>query len=167
MSLYQQWEKMIEEQGRSKKVDYNKFIEEYLQKEKEVYEQILADHTQTVSGTCSELAKKFGMSAPEFAGFIDGINTSLKEEINLEELTEDTHVTLDIDYEKLYWNMLDAQAEWLYTLPAWENILTEERREEITKDYKQSKIVVKPKKVGRNEPCPCGSGLKYKKCCGK
>jgi uncharacterized protein YecA (UPF0149 family) len=21
--------------------------------------------------------------------------------------------------------------------------------------------------VGRNDPCPCGSGLKYKKCCGK
>lgn len=26
--------------------------------------------------------------------------------------------------------------------------------------------VVKSKKVGRNEPCPCGSGKKYKKCCG-
>lgn len=26
--------------------------------------------------------------------------------------------------------------------------------------------VVKKKKVGRNEPCPCGSGKKYKKCCG-
>ncbi len=25
--------------------------------------------------------------------------------------------------------------------------------------------IVKPKKVGRNEPCPCGSGKKYKKCC--
>ena len=25
----------------------------------------------------------------------------------------------------------------------------------------------KGKKVGRNEPCPCGSGKKYKKCCGK
>ncbi len=23
------------------------------------------------------------------------------------------------------------------------------------------------KKLGRNEPCPCGSGSKYKKCCGK
>jgi uncharacterized protein YecA (UPF0149 family) len=23
-----------------------------------------------------------------------------------------------------------------------------------------------PQKVGRNEPCPCGSGKKYKKCCG-
>ncbi|MBW6463744.1 MAG: SEC-C domain-containing protein [Firmicutes bacterium] len=22
-------------------------------------------------------------------------------------------------------------------------------------------------KIGRNEPCPCGSGKKYKKCCGK
>jgi preprotein translocase subunit SecA len=26
--------------------------------------------------------------------------------------------------------------------------------------------VVKGKKVGRNDPCPCGSGKKYKKCCG-
>ena len=27
--------------------------------------------------------------------------------------------------------------------------------------------VIKENKVGRNEPCPCGSGKKYKKCCGK
>jgi len=26
---------------------------------------------------------------------------------------------------------------------------------------------IKKKKIGRNEKCPCGSGLKYKKCCGK
>jgi len=24
-----------------------------------------------------------------------------------------------------------------------------------------------PKSAGRNDPCPCGSGKKYKKCCGK
>ena len=24
-----------------------------------------------------------------------------------------------------------------------------------------------PVKVGRNEPCPCGGGTKYKKCCGR
>lgn len=28
------------------------------------------------------------------------------------------------------------------------------------------KTVVAENKVGRNEPCPCGSGKKYKKCCG-
>ncbi len=25
--------------------------------------------------------------------------------------------------------------------------------------------IIKPPKVGRNDPCPCGSGKKYKKCC--
>jgi len=29
------------------------------------------------------------------------------------------------------------------------------------------KPVVAGKKIGRNEPCPCGSGKKYKKCCGR
>jgi len=29
------------------------------------------------------------------------------------------------------------------------------------------KTVVAEKKVGRNDPCPCGSGQKYKKCCEK
>ena len=27
--------------------------------------------------------------------------------------------------------------------------------------------VIKKEKVGRNDPCPCGSGKKYKNCCGK
>lgn len=29
------------------------------------------------------------------------------------------------------------------------------------------KTIVKPAKIGRNEPCPCGSGKKYKNCCGR
>jgi len=36
---------------------------------------------------------------------------------------------------------------------------------EILLNPPKAKIV--EKKVGRNEPCPCGSGKKYKKCCGK
>lgn len=31
----------------------------------------------------------------------------------------------------------------------------------------EQKTVIKGKKIGRNDPCPCGSGKKYKKCCGK
>jgi uncharacterized protein YecA (UPF0149 family) len=45
--------------------------------------------------------------------------------------------------------------------------LTEEQRNQISQDYKKSKTVVKEKEPGRNDPCPCGSGKKYKKCCGK
>ena len=31
----------------------------------------------------------------------------------------------------------------------------------------KKKPIKKAEKIGRNDPCPCGSGLKYKKCCGK
>jgi preprotein translocase subunit SecA len=38
----------------------------------------------------------------------------------------------------------------------------------ITNDGKDGvKIQKKSDKVGRNDPCPCGSGKKYKQCCGK
>jgi SEC-C motif-containing protein len=45
------------------------------------------------------------------------------------------------------------------------------KREEGTWFFTEG-VMVKPKpisvqKTGRNEPCPCGSGLKHKKCCGK
>jgi preprotein translocase subunit SecA len=33
------------------------------------------------------------------------------------------------------------------------------------KPYDFNETVVKKKKIGRNDPCPCGSGKKYKKCC--
>jgi preprotein translocase subunit SecA len=32
---------------------------------------------------------------------------------------------------------------------------------------RQEPIVRETPKIGRNDPCPCGSGKKYKKCCGK
>ena len=35
----------------------------------------------------------------------------------------------------------------------------------ICMDRKRDTTITKDKKVGRNEPCPCGSGKKYKKCC--
>lgn len=100
-------------------------------------------------------------------GFLDGINESLKVANPIEEMTEDTKVTLDIDLEKLYYNMVEAKADWLYELPAWDKLLTAERRKEIYREQKKSGTIVKPKKIGRNDPCPCGSGKKYKQCCGR
>ncbi|HJG95841.1 MAG TPA: SEC-C domain-containing protein, partial [Romboutsia timonensis] len=52
-------------------------------------------------------------------------------------------------------------------LPGWEAILSADKRKELQKAYKTSKTIVKEEKVGRNDACPCGSGKKYKKCCGK
>jgi len=99
-------------------------------------------------------------------GFLDGIDDSLVEANPIETMDESTEVNLIFDKEKLYKNMVRAQADWLYELPQWEEIIPEERRKELYKEQKRSGTIHKDKKIGRNEPCPCGSGKKYKKCCG-
>jgi len=41
------------------------------------------------------------------------------------------------------------------------------RRRAAAAGRPEGKPPAAPRKVGRNDPCPCGSGLKYKKCCGR
>jgi len=36
-----------------------------------------------------------------------------------------------------------------------------------SKPSNKANVIVKETKIGRNELCPCNSGKKYKKCCGK
>lgn len=45
--------------------------------------------------------------------------------------------------------------------PVTRNVQTNDDKSDSVKKPKKSK------KVGRNDPCPCGSGKKYKQCCGK
>ena len=40
-------------------------------------------------------------------------------------------------------------------------------RDEAQKQESKNMTVIKGVKIGRNDPCPCGSGKKYKKCHGK
>ena len=107
------------------------------------------------------------MTPEVFTGFMDGINDSLVCGYEIDKLAEDTDIELKVDFEKLFYNMLDAKAKWLYTLPEWEKILSEEKRKELTRAWRKSGQIVNENKIGRNDPCPCGSGKKYKKCCGK
>ena len=111
------------------------------------------------------MAEKYNLSLLEMAGFLDGINDSLVEPNPIEELEEDTKVSLAFDKKKLYMNMVDAKADWLYELPMWDDIFDKETKRELYLEQKKSGTVVVGKKVGRNDPCPCGSGKKYKKCC--
>ncbi|MBC7959054.1 MAG: SEC-C domain-containing protein [Vallitaleaceae bacterium] len=163
MSLLKKWHDLA--QSANSEEEDVKFWEVYFQKEQKVYEQILKNPGQVIQGKYSDLAVKFDMDDVTFAGFLDGINTSLVTALDNESLTEDSVLTLEIDLEKLYYNMHYAQADWLYGLPEWDSILTVERRKEIKKEYNETRIVRKDPKVSRNDPCPCGSGKKYKKCC--
>ena len=140
----------------------------YFTVEKGIYEKILSNPTEVIEGTVKELAEKYETEVLIMTGFLDGINESLKGYENpIDTMEEDTVVKIEIDPEKLYYNMVEAKADWLYNLPMWEDILPAEKRKELYKEQKKSGTIVKGPKVGRNDPCPCGSGLKYKKCCGK
>ena len=104
----------------------------YFTIEKGIYEQILANPTEVVEGTVKELAEKYDTEVMIMTGFLDGINESLKGYENpIETMDEDTKVKIEIDPEKLYYNMVEAKATWLYELPQWDAILTEERRTEL------------------------------------
>ncbi|HIE15955.1 MAG TPA: hypothetical protein EYP69_03415 [Bacteroidales bacterium] len=48
-----------------------------------------------------------------------------------------------------------------------EEIITGRRSESSHKTPQKLQPVRTEKKVGRNDPCPCGSGKKYKNCCGR
>ena len=166
MALLEEWHK-IAYNDKADQGELQRFWQHYFLLEKGVYEQILANPDEAVEGTVKELAEKYELSIMEMTGFLDGINESLKEENPIEEMEEDTVVSLAFDKEKLYKNMVAAKADWLYELPQWDNIFSEEKRKELYKEQKASGTIRKEKKVGRNDPCPCGSGKKYKKCCGR
>ncbi len=167
MAILETWRNLAYGEGLDDKEKEN-FWAGYFTIEKGIYEKILSNPTEVIEGTVKELADKYETEVLIMTGFLDGINESLKGYENpIDTMEEDTVVKIEIDPEKLYYNMVEAKADWLYNLPMWEEILPEEKRKELYKEQKKSGTIVKGPKVGRNDPCPCGSGLKYKKCCGK
>lgn len=164
--LLDQWRKI----AYNEQADRNQlqtFWANYFNIEKGIYEQLLDDPDTEVRGTVKELAEKYGQDVMTMTGFLDGINESLKEANPIEEMEEDTEVNLVFDKALLYKNMVAAKADWLYELPQWEKIFTAEERKALYKEQRESGTIRKEKKIGRNDPCPCGSGKKYKKCCGR
>lgn len=168
MTLLEDWRAKAYGETSDKKAQ-EKLWTDYFKTEKGIYEQILADPSAVVEGSVAELAARYGTDIQTMTGFLDGINESLKGYENpIETMDADTKVRIEIDPEKLYYNMVEAKASWLYGLPAWESILTEEKRKELYHNCKVAGTVKREgKKIYPNDPCPCGSGKKYKNCCGR
>ena len=165
MALLETWREQAYNAQTDKK-QMQAFWDEYFKKEQAIYEQLLDDPDTEVKGTVKELAEKYGIDIMTMTGFLDGINDSLKEKNPIETMEEDTVVSLAFDKEKLYKNMVDAKAHWLYGLSQWQTIFDEETLKRFYLEAKKMNTIVKSKKIGRNDPCPCGSGKKYKKCHG-
>lgn len=166
MALLKKWRDMAYSET-ANKGDLQRLWNTYFEQEKEIYATLLKNPDEVVTGTVKELAEKYGVEVLTMTGFLDGINDSLKEANPIEEMEEDTVVNLGFDKALLYKNMVAAGADWLYNLPEWEPIFDEETRKALYKEQKESTTIVKEAKIYPNDPCPCGSGKKYKKCCGK
>ena len=92
-------------------------------------------------------------------------NPDEKVEGTVKELADKYNLSVIDSKEKLYKNMVDAKADWLYELPQWNEIFDGETKRRLYLEQKKSGTVIVGKKIGRNDPCPCGSGKKYKYCC--
>ena len=166
MALLEEWQKIAYDQ-QADRGKLQKFWQRYFMLEKGVYEKLLTNPDEKVEGTVKELAEKYDLSIMDMTGFFDGINDSLVTPNPIDTMEEDTKVSLAFDKEKLYKNMVDAKADWLYELPQWDEIFDADTKRKLYLEQKKSGTVVVGKKVGRNDPCPCGSGKKYKFCCGR
>ncbi len=164
MTLYEQWiTSAYYRDGRTNEALWK----DYLPREQKIYEDILENKITELKGTVKELAEKYDVPTAYIVGFTDGINDLQTPAVDLESLEEDSELVINIDFKALYKKMVEYKADHLYSLPQWKDIFTEAELEEYYKEQKRSRTVVnKEEKIGRNDPCPCGSGKKYKKCCG-
>ena len=142
MALLQEWRDVAYSQE-ADKAQLQKFWTNYFLIEKGIYEKLLANPDEVVRGTVKDLADKFEVEVMTMVGFLDGINDSLKVQNPIEEIDENTEVNLGFDKELLYKNMVDAKADWLYELPQWDEIFTEEKKKELYKEQKKSGTIVK------------------------
>ena len=166
MALLKEWQQIAYNQN-ADQGELKRFWDRYFEKETGVYEALLSNPDEDVTGTVQDLADRFGIELMAMVGFLDGINDSLVEPNPIDTMEADTVVNLNFDKEKLFRNIVDAKADWLYGLPQWDDIYDKETQAALVRDQKKAHTVIKEKKIYPNDPCPCGSGKKYKKCCGR
>ncbi|MDR1208889.1 MAG: SEC-C domain-containing protein [Clostridiales bacterium] len=166
MGLYENWAKRAyTPDGRPNERHWKA----YRSQEREAFRRILAERTERFEGTIAALAEKYGLSETAMIGFIDGVNEVIDPAQELSSIEDGgAEVSFALDFEKLYKRMVELKAEYLYTLPEWGNIFDGDTRARLFAEQKSSKTVARAEpRIGRNDPCPCGSGRKYKQCCGK
>jgi len=164
MSIYENWvQNAYDAQGNTIK----KVWDVYLPLEQKIYEQMLETKNPVISGTVAELATQHNMTHELITGFLDGISGALDVELEMDKLEADSQIDAKVDFAVLYKKMVEYKAHHLLALPQWESVFSEEEQQRLYKEEKTSRQVVREgEKVGRNDPCPCASGKKYKKCCG-
>jgi preprotein translocase subunit SecA len=161
---------------RLEKWDYEEVLERVIKKVESVYEEKIARYKDL--GIDFSDVERFVLLKNVDTKWIDHIDSmdSLKRGISLRGYAHENPINA---YKREGLEMFDnmiysIQNDTLTLLLKAEIKNVPQKREEKTElnesgggSEQKSATVVRGKKVGRNEACPCGSGLKYKNCCGK
>ena len=128
-----------------------------------------ADYVEEyIAGTKEEVLRDFGKVPPVspkqpllsiFEQYDDILNNWHFDD---EEDDEDEEDLLFEDWDANNWDESDEDFDDVLL----QNLMESKNNQNDVDDSDQAPIR-RPPKIGRNEPCPCGSGKKYKKCCGK
>ena len=110
MGLLQTWRDWAYSQDERTR-EGKQFWNDYFALEKGVYEKLLDNPSEKITGTVEELSSRFELEPLIMAGFLDGINDSLVNPNPIENMEKDTTVTIEIDLEKLYYNMVACRAD--------------------------------------------------------
>jgi preprotein translocase subunit SecA len=99
----------------------------------------------------------------------EAVTLITKEEVLIEERQKYSDFT-DLFDQMVYDIEEDTVRHILSVLPRKQSTERVQIAKPTSVSHSDSSVQRKPavsKKVGRNDPCPCGSGKKYKKCCGQ
>ena len=160
-----------------KKEDFNKDINELIDF---IYEIVVDDYSKKLEDVPKDIQDDFEKSISlrcidkNWMDQLDAME-ALKEGVGLRGYAQSNPLQVyALEGFDLFDNMMaNISAEisnFLLNAEVRQNIEREEVKNIKTNDGKEgvkSKPKKADKKVGRNDPCPCGSGRKYKVCCGK
>ena len=144
---------------------YNIVIDDYNKKLEDVPKEIQDDFEKSIS---LRIIDKYWMDQ------LDAME-ELKEGVGLRGYAQSNPLQVyALEGFQMFDNMLASISaeisQFLLNAEVRQNIEREEVKNIRTNDGKEgvkSKPKTAEKKIGRNDPCPCGSGKKYKQCCGK
>jgi len=95
------------------------------------------------------------------------MTSSIREDIIRSIFRIEVHEDGQLDRKQTSHNLNYSDGGTISALATAKNKAQGQRQTTTNKDKKTHSTVVKPDEPGRNDPCPCGSGKKYKKCCGR
>ncbi len=103
-------------------------------------------------GRMAEYVERFGITGGSFQRY--PVPGDLEEPWDDEEWNDEDEPLDDEEWD-------EAEEDWDEEEEDW----SDDEEEEAWEEEPEDKPVIAPPKPGRNDPCPCGSGKKYKKCC--